>query len=766
MYNNNSILVIILKKINLANVIYGALIIAILCSCSDTELATVDTVTVNPPNPSVAQGSQFPFFALVIGTNNPEQTVTWVVTGNDKAGTTINTNGLLSIAVDETATTLTVRATSTFDTSKSGTSTVSVLIPTVTSVIVSPQSPNVALGQQRQFSATVTGTNYPAYTVTWAVTGNGKPGTTINTNGLLSIAVDETATTLTVTATSTFDTSKSGTSTVNVIVPTITNVTVSPQNQGVAQGQQRQFTASVIGTNSPVQTVTWAVTGNGKPGTTISTSGLLSIAVDETATTLTITATSTFDASKSGTSTVNVLIPTITSVTVSPQSPDVAQGQQRQFTASVIGTNYPVQTVTWAVTGNSKSGTTISANGLLSIAADETATTLTVRATSTFDISKSGTSTVNVLVPTVTSVTVSPQNPSVAKGYQHQFTSSVIGTNSPVQTVTWAVTGNGKPGTTISTSGLLSIAADETATTLTVRATSTFDISKSGTSTVSVTAPDVELYVNTSITPVDLSQSTGTTAFDRVLNYIKNNAANDTTYTIILNQNISYNNIVFDSTSVNNKTGVIIIFKGRDSERILTLNRLYIRNFVELILEENITLKPTNTPNTSELVTLETWDPIFRMRNGSKITENRHSNSSGNPGAGAVFISNGTFFMEGGEISSNFFAGSQTSAGAVYISTSGKFIMSGGVIKNNTGSANMMSAGGVFINSGSFTKTGGIIYGNDAEQDLANKANNASYTGAAIYWGSNARKVNNTLGEADNLSTSDSSNPIWVSGSL
>jgi hypothetical protein len=90
--------------------------------------------------------------------------------------------------------------------------------------------------------------------------------------------------------------------------------------------------------------------------------------------------------------------------------------------------------------------------------------------------------------PTVSAVTVSPATASVAKGKTHQFTAAVTGTNSPAQTVTWSVSG-GVEGTTI-TGGLLTVAAAETAATLTVKATSTVDTGKSGTATVTVSAAD------------------------------------------------------------------------------------------------------------------------------------------------------------------------------------------------------------------------------------------------------------------------------------
>ena len=89
---------------------------------------------------------------------------------------------------------------------------------------------------------------------------------------------------------------------------------------------------------------------------------------------------------------------------------------------------------------------------------------------------------------TVISVTVSPDTATVEKESTQQFTATVSGTNSPAQTVTWAVSGKNSTGTTISADGLLTVAADETAATLTVTATSTVDNTKSGTATVTVTA--------------------------------------------------------------------------------------------------------------------------------------------------------------------------------------------------------------------------------------------------------------------------------------
>jgi len=97
--------------------------------------------------------------------------------------------------------------------------------------------------------------------------------------------------------------------------------------------------------------------------------------------------------------------------------------------------------------------------------------------------------------PVVTDVTVSPSTTTVAKGANKTFTAAVTGQNDPAQTVTWSVTG-GVTGTAITSAGVLSVSANETTSTLTVKATSTVDTTKSGTATVTVTVPDGITFTN------------------------------------------------------------------------------------------------------------------------------------------------------------------------------------------------------------------------------------------------------------------------------
>jgi len=94
--------------------------------------------------------------------------------------------------------------------------------------------------------------------------------------------------------------------------------------------------------------------------------------------------------------------PTVTNVTVSSagNAAFVNKGGALQFNAVVNGTNNPAQTVTWSiVTVGIKAGTSISTDGLLTVAGDETALMLFVEATSTFDPTKNGTAAIDVIDP-------------------------------------------------------------------------------------------------------------------------------------------------------------------------------------------------------------------------------------------------------------------------------------------------------------------------------------------------------------------------------
>ena len=455
---------------------------------------TITGVTVTPADAKVEVGETKQFTATVSGTGYYNRSVIWTVTGSSNAGTFISSNGVLTVATDETAEELTVKATAKGDGTTSADATVTVTQPaTITGVTVTPATATVEAGKTQEFTAKVEGTGDVSQDVTWTVEGKNSTSTTISATGLLTVAADETAEELTVKATAKGDGITYGTAKVTVTQPaTITGVTVDPATATVEAGKTQEFTAKVEGTGDVSQDVTWTVEGKNSTSTTISATGLLTVAADETAEELTVKATAVGDSDRSATAKVTVKQPaTITNVTVTPTTATVEAGKTQQFTATVTGTGDYNEKVTWTVSGNNSTGTTISTTGLLTVAADETAATFIVKATAKGDGITYATATVTVTPPaTITNVTVDPTAATVEAGETQKFTATVSGTGNFSEEVTWSVTGNNSTGTTISTTGLLTVAAGETAATLTVKATAVVDSNKSGTATVTVKQPD------------------------------------------------------------------------------------------------------------------------------------------------------------------------------------------------------------------------------------------------------------------------------------
>jgi hypothetical protein len=116
------------------------------------------------------------------------------------------------------------------------------------------------------------------------------------------------------------------------------------------------------------------------------TGSVLTVGADETATSLTVTATSTDDGTKSGTATVSIYA--IASVGITPSgNAEATKGKTLQLSANVTHENAPsaLRGVVWTIEGNEDAGTAISDAGLLTVAEGETASTLTIKATAVGD---------------------------------------------------------------------------------------------------------------------------------------------------------------------------------------------------------------------------------------------------------------------------------------------------------------------------------------------------------------------------------------------
>ena len=284
----------------------------------------VSEVQISPADISLEKGDSLQLKAKVLGINKPSQKVEWSMDGAQSEETGISESGLLKIALKENAQTLTVKAVSTEDNSKFAVVTVKVLPATVTvdQVKIKPNVSSIFAGEEQQFYAKVSGTNEPSQEVKWSLSGNKSSDTTISADGMLTVGADETAETLKVTDTSAFDTTKSASATVEVVTveisSTVENVVVS-----LKQGTITRFYAKVLGTNNPSQSVIWSLEGNVSKDTVITEDGELTIAKDETAETLVVTAVSAENHEKSGVLAFHVLENDTT-----PQTPEKPEAEE------------------------------------------------------------------------------------------------------------------------------------------------------------------------------------------------------------------------------------------------------------------------------------------------------------------------------------------------------------------------------------------------------------------------------------------------------
>jgi len=226
--------------------------------------STITSVTVSPGSTTLFVKATQQFTANVEGTGSFSSAVSWFVNdaqgGNATVGT-ISASGLYTApsAVSNPAS-ITIKAQSVQDTSKSGAAAVTIN-PEKVQISISPSSGSVQLGATLQFTATVTGTANSA--VFWSVNNfiGGQTGVGfIDQNGLYTAPANLPPNTLTVSATSQEDTTKSAAAVLTVLATAggIT-VTVSPQGPNVVfdGSQSIQFTATVIGATNTA--VTWSV---------------------------------------------------------------------------------------------------------------------------------------------------------------------------------------------------------------------------------------------------------------------------------------------------------------------------------------------------------------------------------------------------------------------------------------------------------------------------------------------------------------------------
>ena len=452
---------------------------SVVVSLSPTAAITAVSLTCQAT--TLVEGSSTTCTPVVTSTGTISRAVTWKASAGS-----VTTSGVLTAPT--TGTSVTVTATSVANTAKSASTVITLTpLPTITGVLVTCQSTSLTAGGNTACASSVTGTGSFTPAVTWSTSAG-----TITSSGTLTAPT--TGTSVTVKATSTQDPTKSGTAVIAIsaslaisspkITVTGTTVTVTwtlnsaQANSAVSYGTPGNI--SNITPYNPVQTAQPSFTLTGFAPSTQVALVIQSWLPSGQSTSMNLSATTTGSA------------PTVTGVSAGCSPNSVTAGKSTTCASAVTGTGSYSSAVTWSTSAGS-----ITSAGVLT--APTTGTSVTVKATSVQDPTKSATATIAVTpLPTISSVTVTCPATTLAPSASSTCSATVAGTGSFSSAVTWSTSAG-----TINTAGLLTAPATG-GTSVTVKATSVQDSTKTATATIAISQNLAIVNPIISVTPTTI----------------------------------------------------------------------------------------------------------------------------------------------------------------------------------------------------------------------------------------------------------------------
>jgi uncharacterized protein YjdB len=353
-------------------------------------------------------------------TKDLTSSVTW--SSSDPNAASVSASGLAT-GVATGVVTVTARSGSL---SGSATVTVNSAGTNLTSIVLSPTNPSIPINTTQQLTATGTYGDGSSRDLTAVVTWSSSTiaNATVDVTGLVKGIAAGSAT---ITATLG---SVSQSSSVTITAPSITSISVTPEDVTLAIGIGQQFTASAIYSDGSIQDlvsgVTWASSTTSVA--TIDNNGLASILAAGT-TTITATVGSFTDST-----TITVVPAHLTSITLSPATVSMAAGTQQQFTATGNFDDGSTQVLTsgqWS--SSALSVLSMDANGL-GVAVGPGTTTVTVTSGTI-----SGTASVTVTNAMLVSLAIAPLNSSMPAGAIKQFAATGTFSDNSTQDMTKSV---------------------------------------------------------------------------------------------------------------------------------------------------------------------------------------------------------------------------------------------------------------------------------------------------------------------------------------
>jgi hypothetical protein len=291
----------------------------------------------------------------------------------------------------------------------------------------------------------------------------------------------------------------SGSTTITVTSATVVSIAITPTTPNIVNGTSKQFVAMGTFSDNTTQDLTSTVTWNSSSlsvATISNEEGSNGLATSITSGSTTISATS---GDISGSTSLTVTAATLVSIEVTPVNPSITLGTTEQFTATGTYDDGSTQDLTTSVIWKSSSSSVASisnAAGSNGLATSVAAGSTTITATSG---GVSGSATLTVTSATLTAISITPTNPSIALGTTKQFTATGSYSDGSTQNLTASATWKSSSSSVASISnaagsnGLAtSVAAGSTTITATsggVSGSATLTVTGGGTITLAWDAP-------------------------------------------------------------------------------------------------------------------------------------------------------------------------------------------------------------------------------------------------------------------------------------
>ncbi|MCK5796081.1 MAG: Ig-like domain-containing protein, partial [Deltaproteobacteria bacterium] len=301
-------------------------------------------------------------------------------------------------------------------------------------------NPSIAKGTTQEFLATGIFSDNSnqdiTNQVTWTSSDTGV-ATISNAAGTAGTATSGSIGTTTISATLS---GKTGSTDLEVTAATLQSITITPVNPSIAKGTTQQFAAMGTYSDSTTQDITTQVTWRSSKRQVASisnASGTEGLATARAEGISIITATL---GTESGSTLLTVSAAKLTGLAITPQNPSIAKGTEQQFVATGTYSDNSTQVITTQATWSSSDELIASisnANSTEGLATAVATGNVTIKAI--LD-GKKGLTLLTVSAATLVSVSVTPVNPSIAKGTKLQFVATGTYSDNSMQVITTQVT--------------------------------------------------------------------------------------------------------------------------------------------------------------------------------------------------------------------------------------------------------------------------------------------------------------------------------------